>query len=219
MENEKVIKLQDAIKIGEYHNSYLSNIVNNYPKDIESLKREFLSFAPKELSEEITNDIFSYFENDLEKQNQIIFENLNSQTSVSLYKEISEIVSNVTSYREVSSKLDEKLSEIEEQVGRDKEILLTLVETSRASLKFWLPTSEGGDGNGDVVLEQFPTATARRQVNWGQIGYADGAGAVGVLIRTWYLAAWGPLSWGTILGAIGWGAAWGSGTALLYQLM
>lgn len=219
MESEKVISLQDAIKIGELHNSYLSNIVNNYPKDIESLKREFLSFAPKELSEEITNDIFSYFENDIEKQNQIIIENLSSQTSVSLYKEISEIVSNVTSYREVSLRLDEKLSDIEKEVGRDKEILLTLVETSRASLKFWLPTSEGGDGNGDIVIEQFPNATARRQVNWGQIGYADGAGAVGVLIRTWYLAAWGPLSWGTILGAIGWGAAWGSGTALLYQLM
>ncbi|MDO5510490.1 MAG: hypothetical protein Q4F57_07320 [Weeksellaceae bacterium] len=219
MENEKVISLQDAIKIGEFHNSYLSNIVNNYPKDIESLKREFLNFAPKELSEEITNDIFSYFENDIEKQNQIIIENLSSQTSVSLYKEISEIVSNVTSYREVSLRLDEKLSDIEKEVGRDKEILLTLVETSRASLKFWLPTSEGGDGNGDIVIEQFPNATARRQVNWGQIGYADGAGAVGVLIRTWYLAAWGPLSWGTILGAIGWGAAWGSGTALLYQLM
>ena len=219
MESEKVISLQDAIKIGELHNSYLSNIVNNYPKDIESLKREFLSFAPKELSEEITNDIFSYFENDIEKQNQIIIENLSSQTSVSLYKEISEIVSNVTSYREVSLRLDEKLSDIEKEVGRDKEILLTLVETSRASLKFWLPTSEGGDGNGDIVIEQFPNATARRQVNWGQIGYADGAVAVGVLIRTWYLAAWGPLSWGTILGAIGWGAAWGSGTALLYQLM
>lgn len=193
--------------------------MNNYPKDIESLKREFLGFAPKELSEEITNDIFYYFENDLEKQNQIIIENLNSQTSISLFKEINEIVSNVTSYREVSSKLDEKLSEVEKEVGRDKEILFTLIETSRASLKFWLPISEGGNGNGDIVLGQFPSTTARKQVNWGQIGYADGAGAVGVLIRTWYLAAWGPLSWGTILGAIGWGAAWGSGTSLLYQLM
>lgn len=220
MENEKVITLQDAIRIGEHHNTYLSNVVHNYPKNIESLKETFLTFAPKELTEELTTDIFSYFENDIEKQNKIILENLQSETSVIIYKEVSEIVKNVTSFSEVSKELDEKLQEAQKQRGRDKEILLTLIETSRASLKFWLPISDGGDGNGDIVLEQFPSSpTQRKQVNWGQIGFADGAGAVGVLIRTWYLAAWGPLSWGAILGAIGWGAAWGSGTALLYQLM
>lgn len=196
------------------------NIVNDYPKDVENLKREFLTFVPKELTEEIINDIFSYFENNIEKQDEIILDNLNSSTSVTIYKETSEIIKNVSSFREVSSKLDEKLLEAEKEEGRDKEILLSFIETSRASLKFWLPISEGGDGNGDIVLQQFSSSsTERRQVNCGQIGFADGAGAVGVLIRTWYLAAWGPLSWGAILGAIGWGAAWGSGTALLYQLM
>lgn len=105
----------------------------------------------------------------------------------------------------------------QKQEGRDKEILLTLIETSRTSLKFWLPSSVGGEGNGDIVIEQFSSST--NEIDWGQIGIADGVGAVGVLIRTWYLAAWGPLSWGAILGAIGWGAAWGSGVDLLVQLM
>lgn len=111
MENEKVITLQDAIIIGENHNTYLSNVVNDYPKDIESLKETFLTFAPKELTEELTTDIFSYFENDIEKQNEIILENLQSETSVIIYKEVSEIVKNVTSFSEVSKELDEKLLE------------------------------------------------------------------------------------------------------------
>lgn len=79
--------------------------------------------------------------------------------------------------------------EAEKQEGKDKEILLTLIETSIASLKFWLPISAEGDGNGDIVVDQFSTSSSRK-INWGQMGYADVAGA-----------------------------AWASCTSLLYQLM
>ena len=81
-----------------------------------------------------------------------------------------------------------------------------------------MPLGKGGSGVGASFIEQIEDKTGSK-VNWGKMAGADGAGAAGVLIRTWYFAAFGPLSWGAIVGAIGWGTAWASGYALLTQLM
>jgi hypothetical protein len=95
-----------------------------------------------------------------------------------------------------------------------------------------MPVQDGGSGTGDAFLTNLESqnnstslnspsnapATAK-SINWKSIAWSDGAGAAGTLLRTWYMAGFGPLSWGAILSAIGFGAAWASGAALLYQLM
>lgn len=102
-------------------------------------------------------------------------------------------------------------------IGSDIDLGLLFLEVTEKSAYFWMPVSLGGLGNIDNVTDDFDPNTAV-SINWGQIAWSDGAGAAGVLLRTWYLAA-APLTWGAIVGAIGWGAAWASGTAILGQIM
>ena len=93
MENERVITLADAKKIGDFHNNYLARIVKEFPKDEQNLKRTFLTFAPEELTEEIKDDIFTYFEtNSIEKQDEIILNAINSQEAKEIYKKVKEII-------------------------------------------------------------------------------------------------------------------------------
>ena len=107
--------------------------------------------------------------------------------------------------------LKKNLEEATKLKGKEQEILYTFIEVSMNSVKFWKEYRES--------MDVSTSETIQEKIDWGAIAYSDGAGAVGVLIRTWYLASFRPLSWSAIIGAIGWGAAWGSGSALLYQLM
>ena len=102
-------------------------------------------------------------------------------------------------------------------IESDLDLGLLFLEVTEKSAYFWMPVSSRGLGNIDNVMGDFNPNTAV-SINWRKIAYADGAGAVGALIRTWYLAVT-PLTCGAIVGAIGWGAAWASGTAILEELM
>jgi hypothetical protein len=159
------------------------------------------------------NEIIDFFtKNNTSKQEEIIMNYLKSTSSRDLYNSTKNLIINAKNFSQVLKDLDLKLEDAKKLTGKEQEILFTLIETSRSSLNFWLPKSSGGQGGGSSY-------TDTSKINWGAIGYSDGMGAVGALIRTFYLAAGGPLTWGAIVGAIGWGAAWGSGSALLYQLM
>lgn len=115
-------------------------------------------------------------------------------------------------------------------LGSDLDASLTFLETFQNAVYLWMPAESGGSGIGQEFLSNLlinlnqnsssyiPNAAHQRKINWKKIAFADGAGAVGVLLRTWYLADFGPLSWGAILGAIGFGAAWASGSAILIAL-
>lgn len=118
-------------------------------------------------------------------------------------------------------------------IGSDLDVALTFLKTFQKSVYLWMPTNEGGSGIGqgfinNLLNQSQPNSTNgfvttaqvhERTVDWKAIAWADGVGAAGTLLRTWYLAGFGPLSWSAIIFAIGFGAAWASGGALLYQLM
>lgn len=105
--------------------------------------------------------------------------------------------------------------------GTDLDAALLYLAVVEKSAYFWMPESLGGLGTGWAFIEDYcdDNNLSTDLINWGEIGRADGYGAVAVLVRAWYLAAGGPLSWGAIVGAIGWGAAWGSGIEVFTQLM
>lgn len=102
--------------------------------------------------------------------------------------------------------------------GSDLDVALVFLKTFEKSSYFWMPQSQGGSGLGEIILLDFEDDFPGVSINWGAIALADGSGAAGVLLRTWYLASWGPLSWGAIVGACAWGASWGSVSALCIQL-
>ncbi|MBL6662987.1 MAG: hypothetical protein ISP71_02685 [Flavobacteriales bacterium] len=213
-----VIGLYEAKLIGRLHNTFLEKAFINHPTSIDVLKRNFYSInrtiPPKSLT-----DLFLYFEknNSLEIELEIN-RHLSNQASKTILNQIKRVVYNNDNYLAKSKSLDNIVTKIDAINGKDKEILLVLIETSRASLKFWMPKVNGGMGRYDDYIERFDDVDEFK-VNWKAIAWADGAGAAGTLLRTWALASFGPLGWGTIVGAIGFGAAWASGSALLYQLM
>lgn len=207
------ITIEVAKQIGSLHNQYITQGIKDTLKTIAELKDSFMKINVEGVNDDYKNQLIEFFaQNDTNKQEAIIMSYLQSENSKALYYSTKTVIINAKDFTQVSKDLDAKLIEASNLAGKEQEILYTLIETSRSALQFWLPTNAGGLGGGS----QYGTSS---KINWGQIGYADGMGAVGVLIRTFYLAAGGPLSWGAILGAIGWGAAYGSGTALLWQLM
>ena len=106
-------------------------------------------------------------------------------------------------------------------VGTDLDVALTFLKTFQNSIYLWMPTNEGGSGIGQRFINnlqlQFQQASTNavvtnvqeRTIDWKAIAWSDGVGAAGTLLRTWYLAGFGPLSWGAILTAIGWGSCLG----------
>lgn len=210
---QNTVTIDVAKQIGSLHNKYIAQGIQNSPSTNSSLKDNFMKIQVDGVDDKIKNETIDFFtQNNTSKQEEIIMSNLNSSSSRDLYNSTKNVIINAKDFSQVSKDLDLKLEEAKKLSGKEQEILFTLIETSRSSLYFWLPKSSGGQGGGGSYSNTS-------KINWGAIGYSDGMGAVGALIRTWYMASFGPLSWGAIVGAIGWGAAWGSGSALLYQLM
>jgi hypothetical protein len=207
------VTIEVAKQIGSLHNEYVAQGIQNTPQTVSKLKDNFMNIKVDGVDDNIKNQTIEFFtQNDINKQEEIIMSSLKSEDAQDLYNSTKNIIINAKDFSQVSKDLDAKEVEASKLQGREQEMLYTLIETSRSSLNFWMPKSAGGQGGGN----EYTTSTSK--INWGAIGYADGMGALGVLMRTWYMAEFGPLSWGAILGAIGWGAAYGSGVNLLWQL-
>ncbi len=208
-----VISLSDAQAIGAYHNQYMAQGIIGTPTTQADMQSNFDNMDVSEVTQSMKNEIYEYFDNnDIDDVEADILAELQTTESNNIFSSVKSIIFDDNNFDSKSNAFDTQLDLVESQLfGSEKEMLLTFIETSRSSLSFWMPVADGGQGGG---VDYTPYA-----VNWKAVGYSDGAGAVGVLLRTWALASFGPLSWGAIVGAIGWGAAWGSGTSLLYQLM
>jgi hypothetical protein len=202
----------DARTIGNLHNQYMGEGILNTPITTSDMKSKFNNMNVPEVTQDMKNEIYDYFENNsIDDVEEDILSELQSTESTNIFNSTKSIIFNNKNFQSKSNEFDTQLGLVEAQLfGSEKEMLLTFIETSRSSLSFWMPVEDGGQGGG---VDYTPYA-----VDWKAVGYSDGAGAVGVLLRTWALASFGPLSWGAIVGAIGWGAAWSSGTALLWQL-
>jgi len=209
-QNKREISLQDAKEIAKRHNEILSQTIrDNMTK--EEFEEEIIKHAPDELNPDLQNQILEYLNSKDEKSLEMeILKHLKTKQSIAIYKSAKKII--LTSPDNYSALLDNKIKEASKLKGKEREILYIFIEVSKESLNFW---------NNYKKKVNLPANNnqAKKSIDWGAIAYADGAGAVGTLLRTWALAGFGPLSWGAIIGAIGWGAAWASGTSLLYQLM
>ncbi len=202
-----------AILIGQRHNMLMTEAIKGLPISHEELKYNFnkINYEP---TIQIKNEIYDYFASiDMNTLDSIIFKELLNTTSTSLCKQIIKIIHNDSNFETKSNDLNNLIPSINNLLSRDKQLLLVFIETSRYSLQFWMEANKGGGHNGSGY------ETMNAAINWNAIACADGLGAAGTLLRTWYLAGFGPLSWGTIVGAVGFGAAWASGSAILTQLM
>lgn len=210
-------------EIGVRHNQILEEAINNINWNSASIEQElnifFLNYIDPSIDSLITNRsemglVISNTDNYLsENLNPSVYQMMiDCKDFIYQMPNYSNIVSQLNLYRDYSNNTF---------VGSDLDIALVFLEVTEKSAYFWMPSSIGGSGIGWGFIEDYcdENDIEVAAINWGQIGWADGAGAAGVLLRTWYLAGCGPLSWGAIVGAIGWGAAWGSGMAILGQLM
>jgi hypothetical protein len=213
--SDQKITYEDAKEIGRIHNQFLAVGLDGEIKNDGVLKQNFETIELPEISADLKEAIFEYIENNNLADIEIeIINNLSSQNSIDIFNSIKNIIYDNNEYLLKPGALDEQALRLIYVPQRDQEMLLTLIETTKKSLHFWMPKSLGGQGRINDYFDEVPNA-----IDWGDIAVSDGYGAVGVLMRTWYLAGFGPLSWGAILGAVGWGAAYGSGISLLRQLM
>lgn len=212
-QDKNKVTVEVAKQIGNLHNKYIALGIKDTPLTNSALNMNFMKIQVDSVEDKTKNETIDFYtQNDQTKQEEIILSYLKSSSSRDLYISTKNTIINAKNFFQISKDLDLKLEEAKKLNGKEQEILFTLIETSRSSLNFWMPKISGGQGGGDSY-------SGTSKINWGAIGYSDGMGAVGALIRTFYMAAGGPLTWGAIVGAVGWGAAWASGTALLYQLM
>lgn len=212
--SQNEITLDIAQKIGKTHNKYMALGIQNKPMKLEELKNNFMKMEVENLDEKTKNDIGAFVEqNNTSKQEEYVVSNLKTQNGKDIFYSVKNIVLTTKNFSDLSKKLDAKITETQKINGKDKEVLFVFIETVRNSANFWFPDNQGGENGGGVYETQ-----GVGDINWGAIAFSDGAGAAGTLMRTYMLAA-SPVTWGMIISAIGWGAAWSSGASLLYQLM
>jgi hypothetical protein len=212
----------DSIAI--YHNIYMTEVIENFDIPVDNyedeLTHEFLEIA-NENSTANEQEMLEFLDScEIDNYNFVVSNTDDDDVKLILdnVKDYIENTNNLT-FSQIQNYINSQKNFANENVsGGELDVILSFLSTTEKSCYLWMPTEFGGSGVGAGFIEDLEDEIGC-QVNWRQIGYADGAGAAGVLLRTWYLAGFGPLSWSAIVGAIGWGAAWGSGTALLYQLM
>ncbi|MDA7768137.1 hypothetical protein N8904_00275 [Flavobacteriales bacterium] len=212
----------DSIAI--LHNLFLSQVVSNFEFNsnnyLDEMYYKFESIGLENF--QISKNEIEVFLNSCNNDNYNYIKS-NSENPKIIYI-IDDLVQNIESnpditFNEVHKQVSIKTKFAENNLrGVEQEMAIVFLKTFEKSSYFWMPAIKGGSGVGSNFIDKVEDKTGL-EVNWGRIAAADGAGAAGVLLRTWYLAAFGPMSWGTIVGAIGWGAAWASGYALLTQLM
>ncbi len=205
--------LEEAIGNIDWSSTLLNQELNSYFLNYTDSSIDFLINNRSDIQESVISNLEIYLNQNL---NDSVYQMMiNCKYFIAQKPNYSDLVSQFDLYREYSRNTFN---------GGDLEMALVFLEVTEKSAYFWMPESAGGSGIGWNFINDYaennniPLADIS-DIDWGAIAWADGAGAVGTLLRTWYLAGWGPLSWGAIVGAIGWGAAWSSGTAVLGQLL
>lgn len=141
----------NPIEVANLHNQYLEEAVNirfENPKlsDEEVLLKLEIPTISKELMSNYVSCISKMSDADMDNS---ILSNLELEDSKKYYNDILKALTGDKTYEEISKQLEPIRSNIKRlSEQKDKDILLTCLETGLASAKFWLPKEKGGDGLG-----------------------------------------------------------------------
>ena len=187
----------DPTKVASLHNVYIEEAVKLSLLDVEQNDKDVLL---KIGIPNVTNEYLSCLidkistTSDSEMDN-IINTNLSNQTSRNLYSKILEALSGDKSVNDISDDLSSIRNEIKNLSNqKDKDILLTCLETGLASATFWLSEEKGGNGlgykythtpgvnksNGDTRFKKDMRGAGYGMVCWSFSAFLGPVGAAGL---------------------------------------
>lgn len=203
--------LDEIESIGLAHNQILENVyTNNFNNEnnFTQIQAQFLNLKNNDFAfiiSELKNGKLPDF--DIEYLNQ----NLQDQISLNYIKQGISIVDKEMSFDEIHYNLSAlKMQIIDDSRSFNKTSALLFVEVAINSASFWLKSQTGTDVIGHTPHPQGMSKWVR-----GLIA-ADALGAAGTFLSYGLLVGiTGPVSWGALLAAVGFSAAWSSATYAL----
>ncbi|WBV57087.1 hypothetical protein PFY10_01360 [Chryseobacterium daecheongense] len=199
----------DPVEVAILHNKFLEVAVNTAlqnpgKSDIEILTSLDIPNVSSDYMNCISTRISNTSDDEMDK---VIMSNLSDDRAVGLYNEILDDLSGDNkSFSTISKEMDDtrlKINSLSNQ--KDRDILLTCLETGLASSKFWLPTELEGDGVGYHYLS---VVNSTSKVG-GDTRFKKDMRGAGYGMVAWSFSAFlGPvgasgLVYGAVTGAIG----------------
>lgn len=148
----------DPITAANLHNIYIEQAVKISLSDINQNDKDVLL---KVKIPNVTNEYLSCLIDKISytsdsEMDKVITSNLKEQASKNIYYEILESLTGDKSISDIIqnlSVLKNKINNLKTQ--KDKDILLTCLETGQASATFWLSKEKGGNGLGDTYTHEW----------------------------------------------------------------
>lgn len=143
--------------LGIYHNQLLSQCYIDFNYDNPNPKEEFLSqFDLHASSVGLVHSELNYGMN-VDSMVQVLQNNLSSEASdlVLQIKQAAENFTDVPSFNDEINNIE--LDILENTVGKETDIMLSLCSVIKRSAYFWASVDAGGSGEGFAILENFYT--------------------------------------------------------------
>lgn len=188
----------DPITAANLHNIYIEQAVKISLSDINQNDKDVLL---KVKIPNVTNEYLSCLIDKISntsdsEMDKVITSNLKEQASKNIYYEILESLTGDKSISDIIqnlSVLKNKINNLKTQ--KDKDILLTCLETGQASATFWLSKEKGGNGlgdtythtngvnksNGDTRFKKDMRGAGYGMVCWSFSAFLGPVGAAGLL--------------------------------------
>ncbi|MEM7575782.1 MAG: hypothetical protein AAF433_22960 [Bacteroidota bacterium] len=210
--------------IGDFHNHYLTEIINNIDVNEGNVVEQaefFISNHPDFKGSNFDLDLFKQFDY------ESVVANFNTQEGVDYFSKLHSIAMNSTVYAD----LVRQVSILESEMNSSKTLpelesraLLFMADVQKSSASFWYPTSAGGSGVGYKLLVDYHGPPNTQARGWfanliGNALAADGISAAGGMLGTaaslwtgWAAAAAasGPPGWTGFAVAVGFGSLVGA---------
>lgn len=169
----------DPLEVARLHNEYLKQsllLLNDNPKltEGEILKKLEIPTLTVEAQTCIVDHMSKV---SLQEMNNVIINNFENANSVSLFNELNGIVSKSLNYDDLVFNLGKLRDRINNTTkGKDRDVLLTCLETGIASAQIWFTKDEGGTGLGTSYLTSHslvgkPGERTRLQKDLAGAGY------------------------------------------------
>ena len=209
------------VEIGDLHNEYLDKLLqpNTRIGIQESLMANFDSILNSSIKDtKIKNNILNLVNDPSFGSISFLEKNLDEQLALDYINQIIATIELDLNYENLSLQLDV----IKDVVNKDsnlinKNVVLVMIEVSKKSSYYWLPTSEGGSGKGEAILGDMNKGS-RVEIKIRNVVAADGTSAAGACIGgAIAIAASGGTAGPAVLIGIGFAAGWGSATAALFS--
>lgn len=213
--NEWDLNTNDFLLIANTHNEVLAQSIDNINWTSTDHTSEIRSYYTNLVSDEFGIDPASYnslLGNIQNLQSETFTLLSNNQDFKTIYNEIIEIGNSNLNYNEITFELEELQNLANFTLsGRDLDAAFLMIETSKKSASFWLPTEQDGTGIGHDFLEDYwedndlPGAP-----DIGKAMAIDGLGASHYFLLIGLMLVPTPLSLGGIIVAVGTHAAFAS---------